>query len=125
MAQERPDRTQSGSSTTPEAPATGQDTSARLRADIDRGATGDKVPFMDPAAAPLGTDDEAAGTPPSPEQIARARAMEGRIPHGTANASARPRTVGELAGNETRRGLRPILIFGIIMVLVVIVALAL
>lgn len=31
----------------------------RLRADIDAGRTGDKVPFPDPAAAPLGTDDEA------------------------------------------------------------------
>lgn len=34
----------------------------RLRAAIDRGETGDKVAFPDPAAAPLGTDDEAAGT---------------------------------------------------------------
>jgi hypothetical protein len=32
-----------------------------LRAAIDRGETGDKVAFPDPAAAPLGTDDEAAG----------------------------------------------------------------
>ncbi|ALA19183.1 MULTISPECIES: hypothetical protein [Chelatococcus] len=43
----------------PEAPATVE----RLRRDIDLGKTGDKVPFPDPAAAPLGTDDEAAGTP--------------------------------------------------------------
>jgi len=35
----------------------------RLRVDIDRGRTGDKVDWPDPAAAPLGTDDEAAGTP--------------------------------------------------------------
>lgn len=48
----------------------------RLREDINRGRTGDKVPFHDPAAAPLGTDDEAAGTPPSPEDIATARAAE-------------------------------------------------
>ncbi|SMH54013.1 hypothetical protein SAMN02982994_3448 [Azospirillum lipoferum] len=34
----------------------------RLRDAIDRGLTGDKVPATDPAAAPLGTDDEAAGT---------------------------------------------------------------
>jgi len=34
----------------------------RLRDAIDRGLTGDKVPASDPAAAPLGTDDEAAGT---------------------------------------------------------------
>ena len=36
---------------------------SRLRDDIDRGRTGDKTPGHDPAAAPLGTDDEAAGTP--------------------------------------------------------------
>ncbi len=34
----------------------------RLRRDIDAGRTGDKSPGMDPATAPLGTDDEAAGT---------------------------------------------------------------
>jgi hypothetical protein len=35
----------------------------QLRRDIDSGATGDKVRASDPAAAPLGTDEEAAGTP--------------------------------------------------------------
>lgn len=35
----------------------------RLRFDIDSGRTGEKVDWPDPAAAPLGTDDEAAGTP--------------------------------------------------------------
>ena len=40
-----------------------------LRADIDSGRTGDKIPVRDPAAAPLGTDDEAAGTRP-PESVA-------------------------------------------------------
>ena len=37
----------------------------RLKDDIDRGRTKDKVPQFDPAAAPLGTDDEAAGVGPS------------------------------------------------------------
>jgi hypothetical protein len=36
----------------------------QLRAAIDSGATGDKVAFPDPAAAPLGTDAEAAGASP-------------------------------------------------------------
>lgn len=36
---------------------------SQLRDDIDRGRTGDKVPASDPSAAPLGTDDEAGGTP--------------------------------------------------------------
>jgi hypothetical protein len=35
----------------------------RLRSDIDHGRTGEKVDWPDPAAAPLGTDDEAGGTP--------------------------------------------------------------
>jgi hypothetical protein len=52
------------------------DTSAKLREDIDRGRGGDKIDWRDPAAAPLGTDDEAAGTPPTPEQLRMARRDE-------------------------------------------------
>lgn len=37
-------------------------TTDRLHADIDSGRTGDKVPAPDPAAAPLGTDEEAGAT---------------------------------------------------------------
>lgn len=48
----------------------------RLRDRIDRGAGGDKVAFKDPAAAPLGTDDEAAGTPPSAAQVSMAMQQE-------------------------------------------------
>ena len=44
----------------------------QLRKEIDRGQTADKAPGVYPAAAPLGTDDEAGGNPPTPEQ----RAME-------------------------------------------------
>ena len=51
-------------------------TTDRLRHDIDRGRTGDKIPVIDPAAAPLGTDDEAAGTPPSRESVRLAEAQE-------------------------------------------------
>lgn len=53
-------------------------TSAKLRDEIDHGQARDKVSFPDPAAAPLGTDDEAAGHPPTPEQIAMARSHEVR-----------------------------------------------
>jgi len=45
----------------------------RLRHDIDRGLGGDKVRVVDPAAAPLGTDDEAAGRPVSPRRVRLAR----------------------------------------------------
>ncbi|MCE6953234.1 hypothetical protein LAZ29_20100 [Cereibacter sphaeroides] len=106
-------------------PEDDRNTSARLRHDIDRGRAGDKVPFMDPAAAPLGTDDEAAGTPPTPQQIAMAREHESRIPAATTNAPARPTTVGELAGNEERRGLGPIIALVVVVVLIVLVALTL
>ena len=41
----------------------------QLRADIDSGRTGDKIPFPDPAAAPLGTDAEAAGFPPTRREL--------------------------------------------------------
>lgn len=51
-------------------------TTAKLRHDIDRGRGGDKVNVIDPAAAPLGTDDEAAGTPPSPEAVKLAHEHE-------------------------------------------------
>lgn len=43
-----------------EGASTGAD--QRLRSDIDSGRTGDKVRAPDPAAAPLGTDAEAAET---------------------------------------------------------------
>ncbi len=36
-------------------------TGEQLRDDIDAGRTADKVPFPDPAAAPLATDAEAGG----------------------------------------------------------------
>jgi hypothetical protein len=48
----------------------------RLRADIDAGRTGDKIPHSDPAAAPLGTDEEAAGTPISSAAVTMARRAE-------------------------------------------------
>lgn len=47
-------------------------TSDQLRRRIDSGDTGEKVGFPDPAAAPLGTDDEAAGTPPTEAQREKA-----------------------------------------------------
>jgi hypothetical protein len=51
-------------------------TSAQLKADIESGRTGDKNPVRDPALAPLGTDDEAAGLPPTPARTMLARHYE-------------------------------------------------
>lgn len=47
-----------------------------LRAAIDAGKTGDKIAFPDPAAAPLGADDEAAGHPPAPQAVRMAQRSE-------------------------------------------------
>lgn len=64
-------------------------TTDQLRDDIQSGRTGDKVPGFDPAAAPLGTDDEAAGAPPSPQTVQAARIQEqaGPADGGRPNAS--------------------------------------
>lgn len=55
-------------------------TADQLRRDIDRGRTGDKVSWSDPASAPLGTDEEAAGTRLGPGEVDAARRAEHRGP---------------------------------------------
>ena len=54
------------------AAVSGTPTAQELKGLIDSGRTGDKVSFPDPGAAPLGTDDEAAGTPDTPARVAMA-----------------------------------------------------
>ena len=63
----------------PGRPAEGA-TADQLRSDIDSGRAQDKVAHSDPAAAPLGTDAEAAGNPPTVEEVelARQREVSGR-----------------------------------------------
>jgi len=73
-------------------------TSDRLRKDIDRGRSGDKTDYPDPAAAPLGTDDEAGGNPPSEEQLRIAREAETRRPSEREQTS---RTVDRSRGRPT------------------------
>src|SRR6266849_3219339 len=51
-------------------------TISQLRDDIDGGRTGDKIDWPDPAAVPLGTDEEAAGTPLDPWAVETARRIE-------------------------------------------------
>ena len=57
---------------------------SRLRNRIDKGLTGDKISWPDPAAAPLGTDDEAGsmGPPPpaTPNPVLRSKPEEGPPP---------------------------------------------
>ncbi|MCH8686039.1 hypothetical protein [Pedomonas mirosovicensis] len=73
-------------------------TAAQLKHDIDSGRTGDKVNFPDPAAAPLGTDDEAGGVSHSPEQIHEMRLAESSRPLDAPGADSR----GNPGGAETR-----------------------
>ncbi|GJD94766.1 hypothetical protein [Methylobacterium iners] len=47
-----------------------------LKADIDSGRTGDKIPHGDVGAAPLGTCEETGGTPPTPQDVKLARTNE-------------------------------------------------
>ena len=54
-------------------------TADALRHRIDFGGAGDKVPFPDPATAPLGTDAEAAGAPPSGRELRLATLHEKTI----------------------------------------------
>ena len=67
-----------------------------LKSDIDSGRTGDKVvEGFDLGLSTLGTDDEAAGTPNTPEQVALAQALEKRnAPRPPAEQSANVSTLG-------------------------------
>jgi hypothetical protein len=67
----------------------------QLRNDIDSGRSGDKVRFRDPATAPLGTDEEAAGTPVDPHVVAETRRRERRMQPPT---DARRSATGEWSG---------------------------
>ena len=74
----------------------------QLRKEIDRGQTADKTPGVDPAAAPLGTDDEAGGNPPTAEQ----RAMEAEArPRRSQASNSRRRRHGEYPECRGTRGL--------------------
>src|SRR5690348_8896044 len=63
---------------------------SQLRDDIDRGRTGEKVDWPDPAAAPLGTDDEAAGTPSQTGAINALRHRERARPAESVSDRWRP-----------------------------------
>lgn len=54
------------------------DSTSKLRHAIDSARTRDKIAFEDPAASPLGTDDEAGGTPPTRLDVATAARHEVR-----------------------------------------------
>ncbi|MDX0541707.1 hypothetical protein GOC59_19170 [Sinorhizobium medicae] len=93
---------------------------AQVRGDIQHGRTGDKRRGFDPAAAPLETDAEAAGTPPGEDAIRTARVgqAEGR-PADTAteyNDAMRPLSTAETSDpNKQRLGMSLAIIGGAIL----------
>ena len=69
----------------------------QLRHDIDSGRTSDKVAWPDPAAAPLGTDDEAAGISIDPGMVTALRETElrlGELTRQSLLSDSRPRADG-------------------------------
>lgn len=84
-----------------------------LRDALDHGRGGDKVNFTDPAAAPLGTDDEAAGTTPTPEQVELALAAEIGERRDDPTSGRRDRTIASLQNDGYRTGVWIIAILAI------------
>jgi hypothetical protein len=78
-------------------------TAEQLRGDIDAGRTGDKVGGLDPAAAPLGTDEEAAGVTLDAETLAevRAQALANARRPSTRENSATPELTPDGCGVRT------------------------
>ena len=92
-------------------------TADQLRSDIDSGRAQDKVPNSDPAAAPLGTDAEAAGNPPTVEEVelARQREVSGRA----SRAAAESRDTSATEDGAPRRiafALLAIVVLGVVVV---------
>jgi hypothetical protein len=88
-----------------------------LRHALDRGLGGDKVNFTDPAAAPLGTDDEAAGTTPTPEQVDLALAAKIGERRDDPTSGRRDRTIASLQIGGYGAGAWIITILAIVLVL--------
>jgi len=72
---------------------------SKLRSVIDAGKARDKVAYPDPAAVPLGADDEAAGTPVTEAQARTALEYETRTRHASDKAAT--------AVEDGRSGQRP------------------
>ncbi|MEC7760938.1 MAG: hypothetical protein VX874_03370 [Pseudomonadota bacterium] len=91
-------RSQDGKSEARQSPTSHRDGSAkvaRLRDEIDSGRSDDKVAARDPAAAPLGTDAEAGGHPPTAAEADRAADLElgrdvGALEPGTPDSGTSP-----------------------------------
>ncbi|MEQ8899365.1 MAG: hypothetical protein RID23_19990 [Roseovarius sp.] len=96
----------------------GSAAATRLRDHIDRGGAADKAAASDPAAAPLGTDAEAAGTPPTNEEVAVASSAEA----GRAKPADHKRGPAELQGARLRPRVLLALVAGAIAIIAVLIA---
>jgi len=100
----------------------------RLRAQIDEGQAGDKVDFPDLAAAPLGTDDEAAGQTPQGVALKSPGSAPGSAPVQPAAPPPDPSQIGEedhrYPTNRLPTGNTWKLVFGGMALLAVVVATA-
>ena len=96
-------------------------TPEKLRQDIDKGHTGDKVRMPDPAAAPLGTDDEAAGAPATSQELELARRNEARRNLGQAPNDTNEHRRG-IAGREGsgRTVPTPVILVGVLVLLAIV-----
>jgi hypothetical protein len=68
---------------------------AAVRGDIQKGRTGDKVAGFDPAAAPLETDAEAAGTPMPVEDSSLPSGSPAANPNAASHGTAMRRFASE------------------------------
>lgn len=92
-------------------------TTEQLRTEIDRGQGGSKVPWSDPAAVPLGADEEAAGTPPPARAVGIVFDQEAR----SSFAHRAQRGAGGSAVNPPSR--RPLVVLSVVLIAAVIGAL--
>lgn len=84
----------------------------RLRDAIDQGRTADKVAVADPAAAPLGTDDEASGHPATKGDVELALRQETAPSIASEVAVRRP----DLFGRRSAPLLLAMVIVGLVLI---------
>ena len=98
---------------------------AQDRGDIQKGLTGDKVPGFDPAAAPMETDAEAAGTPDYPSDYSEPNMgppADNRDAHQASNADAMRRFEGKQQPHPSRRTTRIWwFLLGVVAILIVVI----
>jgi hypothetical protein len=87
---------------------------ARLRDHIDSGKGADKVAARDPAAAPLGTDAEAAGHPPTAAEADRALHAERARDSETHPQSGSGTKSGSRSGMALGLGVAVVLLLGLL-----------